>query len=65
MVIRSAWGLGHPGRDGTDTGGRHELHGDQGGRVHLLQIEDELRQILDGADIVVGRRRSAALPGLQ
>ena len=50
-------GLGHAGRDGADTGGGDELHADLGARVDLLEVVDQLRQVLDGIDVVVRRRR--------
>ena len=50
-------GLGDAGRDRADAGFRDELHRDAGGRVGAFQVVDELRQVLDGVDVVVGRRR--------
>ena len=44
-------------RDGADAALAHELHADARLRVHVLQIEDELREILDRIDVVVRRRR--------
>ncbi len=41
--------LGHAGGDGADAGFGDELHADPGARVHLLQVVDELRQILDAS----------------
>ena len=49
--------LGHAGRDGADAGLAHQLHADARARVDVLQVEDELRQILDRVDVVVRRRR--------
>ena len=63
-------GLGHAGGDGAHAGLRHELHGDAGVPVGVFQVKDELRQILDGVDIVVGRGADEAhagggIPGLR
>ena len=49
--------LGDAGRDGADAGLGHELHADARARVDVLEIEDELREILDRVDVVVRRRR--------
>ena len=49
--------FGHTGGDGADAGFADELHADFRARVHFLQVVDELRQILDGVDVVVRRRR--------
>ena len=63
-------GLGHPGGDGADAGPGHQLHRDAGARIDHAQVVDELRQVLDGVDVVVRRRRDerdagggAAQPG--
>src|SRR5690606_34171095 len=48
--------LRHAGGDGTDAGGRHQLDADPRRRVDALEIVDELRQVLDRVDVVVGRR---------
>ncbi len=50
-------GLGHTGGDGADAGARHELHRHQRARVDLLEVVDQLRQVFDGVDVVVRRRR--------
>ena len=55
-------GLGHPGRHRTDARLRDELHPDPRRRVHLLEIVDQLREILDRVDVVVGRRRDQRDP---
>ena len=52
--------LGDAGRDRADADLGDELHRDVGGRVDVLQIEDELRQILDRIDVVMRRRRDQA-----
>ena len=49
--------LGHPGSDGTHPRLADQLHRDAGLTVGALQIIDQLGQILDGVDVVVGRRR--------
>ena len=41
----------------------HQLHRDARARVDVLQIVDELRQVLDGVDVVVRRRRNQAHAG--
>ncbi len=48
-------GLDDARRDGADAGGRDELDADTGARVDPLQVVDQLRQILDGIDVVMGR----------
>ena len=53
-------GLGDPGRHRADARLGDQLHRHQRLRVHLLQIEDQLRQILDRVDVVVRRRRDEA-----
>ncbi len=50
-------GLGHAGGNGADPGLGNQLHRDQRIRVDLLEVEDQLRQVLDGVDVVVWRRR--------
>ena len=57
-------GLGDSGGDGADPGFRHQLHRDQRFRVDLLQVIDELRQIFDGIDVVMRRRRDQGDAGL-
>ena len=47
--------LGHTGGNRTNPGGRHQLDRNLAARVDLLEVVDQLRQILDGIDIVVGR----------
>ncbi len=49
--------LGHARGDRADAGFGHELDADLGARVDLLEVVDELRQVLDGVDVVVRRRR--------
>ena len=49
-------GLRHPGRNGADPDGRHQLDRHLGARVDLFEVIDQLRQILDRIDIVVRRR---------
>ena len=49
-------GFRHAGGDGADARLGNQLHGDHRFRVDLLQVENELRQILDRVDIVVRRR---------
>ena len=49
--------LGDAGGDGADAGLADQLDADARARVDVLQVEDELRQILDRVDVVVRRRR--------
>ena len=39
---------------------RHQLHRNARLRIHVLQIVNELREIFDGVDVVVRRRRNQA-----
>ena len=55
--------LGDARRDGADAHLGDELHRHVGGRIDVLQVEDELRQILDRIDVVVRRRRDQADAG--
>ena len=52
--------LGDAGRDRADTDFGDELHRHVAVGVDVLQIEDELRQVLDRVDVVVRRRRDQA-----
>ena len=49
-------GLRHPRRNRAHARRRHQLHRHLGARVDLLQVIDQLRQILDGIDVMVRRR---------
>src|SRR3972149_6344253 len=49
--------LRHAGGDGADAVLGNELHVDAGPRVGVLQVVDELGEVLDRVDVVVGRRR--------
>ena len=49
--------------DGADADFGHQLDGDAGARVDVLQIVDELGEIFDGVDVVVRRRRDQADAG--
>ena len=48
-------GLGDPRSDGADPSFGDELDADAGARVGVLQVVDELRQVLDGVDVMVRR----------
>ncbi len=48
-------GLGHTCGNGTNTRTSYQLDGHAGIRVDLLKVVNELRQILDGINIVVRR----------
>ena len=52
--------LGDAGRDRADADLGDELDRDVGRRVDVLQVEDQLRQILDRIDVVMRRRRDQA-----
>ena len=52
--------LGHTCGDGADTHFRHQLHADARGTIGVLQIVNQLRQILDGIDVMMRRRRDQA-----
>ena len=56
-------GLGHPRGDRTHTHFRHQFHMHARFRVGILEVVDQLRQVLDGIDIMVRRRRDQAHPG--
>src|SRR4029077_14974626 len=49
--------LGHAGGDRADADLGDKLHRDVAVRVHVLQIEDQLLQVLDLIYVVVRRRR--------
>ena len=51
-------GFGHTGGNRADTRLRHQFDADLDGRVDLLEVIDELRQILDTINIVMRRRRN-------
>ena len=55
--------LGHTGGDGADTGLADQLDRHARAGVGVLKIEDKLRQVLDGVDVVVRRRRDQADAG--
>ena len=50
-------GLGHAAGNGADAGGGHQFDCDLRLLVGALQVVDQLGQILDGINVVVGRRR--------
>src|SRR5690606_37577762 len=52
--------LGNARRDRADADFGHQLDRDARRRVHVLQIVNQLRQILDRVDVVVRRRRDQA-----
>ena len=55
--------FGHACGDSPDAGFRHQFHRDPGIFIGIFQIIDELRQILDGIDVMVRRRRDQAHAG--
>ena len=56
-------GLGHPGGHRPHPHLGHQLHVHPGRRIGRLQVVDELGDVLDGVDVVVGRRRDEPDPG--
>ena len=56
-------GLGHPGGDGAHPHLRHQLDVNAGLPVSILEVVDQLRQVFDGVNIVVGGRGDQAHPG--
>jgi len=54
--------LDHAGGDRPDTGFGDQLDGDQRQRIDLLQVIDQLREVLDGIDVVMRRRRDQSDP---
>jgi hypothetical protein len=46
------------------TGANGTAHSDQPARAHLVQVEDELREVLDGVDVVVRGRGDERHPRL-
>ena len=57
--------LGNTGRDSSDADFRDELDRDIRLRIDVFQIVDELRQILDGIDVMVWRRRNQTDAGVE
>jgi hypothetical protein len=56
-------GLGDAGGDRAHADFRDQLDGDARLRVDVLEVVDELRQIFDGVNVVVRRRRDEADAG--
>src|SRR5665213_3597898 len=54
--------LGDAGGNRADADLGDELYRYHAGRVDVLQVEDQLRQVLNRIDVVVGRRRDKADP---
>ena len=52
--------LSHTGSDGTHATLSYQFYRDSRLRVHILEVEDELSQILDTVDIVMRWRRNQA-----
>ena len=46
--------------DCTDAAFRDQLHRDPRPRIRVLQVEDQLRQVLNRVDVVMRRRRNQA-----
>src|SRR6186997_2871903 len=61
--VRGA-GLGDARGDRPDPATRDELDPDPGGRIDGAQVGDELGEVLDRVDVVVGWRADVALAGL-
>ena len=49
-------GLGHARGNGSHTGLGYQFHADPGLAVGIFEVKDQLRQVLDGIDIVMRRR---------
>ena len=58
IKIASALRLRDTRRDRADTRARDQLHADRRGRVDLLQVVDQLREVFDRIDVVMRRRRN-------
>ena len=52
--------LGDAGRDGADADFRHQLDADASVAVGVFQIVNQLRQVFDGVNVMVRRRRNQA-----
>src|SRR4029079_14600763 len=50
-------GLGAPGRYGAHSALGNQLHANSRPRAHRSEVMDQLRQILDGVDVVMWWRR--------
>ena len=48
--------LGHAGGNRADADLGNQLHRNEAARVDVLEVEDELRQVLDRIDVMMGRR---------
>ena len=57
-------GLGHPDGDGAHPRARDQLHRHPGERMEHLEVVDQLGEVLDGVDVVMGRRRDQGDPRL-
>ena len=57
-------GLGDSGGDSADAELGDQLDADGGAGIDALEVVDELRQIFDGVDVVVRRRRDELHAGL-
>ena len=58
-----ALALGHARGNGTHANFAHQLDTDAGMRCHVFQVVDELRQVFNGINVVVRRRRDQAHAG--
>ena len=56
-------GFGHTGGHRAHAHLRHQLHGNASARIDVLQVVDQLRQILNGINIVMRRWRNQTNPG--
>ena len=43
----------------------HQFHGDSGVPIGIFQVKNQLGQVLDGVDVVVGRREIRVTPGVE
>ncbi len=53
-------GFGDAGGDGAHSGLGHQFDADADAGVDVFEVVDQLRQVFDGVDVVVRRRRSPA-----
>ena len=57
--------LRDPGRDGADADSETNLTADERARIGILQIENQLCEILDRIDVMMGRWRNKPTPGVE
>src|SRR4029077_12662539 len=50
--------LGHAGSDDADSGAGNEFHADAGARIDGAEVVDQLREVFNAVNVVMGRRRN-------